>query len=245
MAIPFPTFTPTWHNTSYSAIDPRTNSNLSAAGKTVLITGGARGIGARIATSFATAGAGRVILLGRSIASLKEQQKSMENEFPNTTVHIFSADVADTEAIQAVFHQISTEIGPVDILVSNAGYLPDPKPVAESHMEDWWRAFQTNTLGAMNLVRGFLSNTSLHPILINITTGITHIPAIPGFSSYSASKEAFLRALDFVAVENPALKVFHLHPGVVATDMHAKSGMTFMPVDDGRLIQYPKYHTCN
>lgn len=231
MAVALPTFTPTWHNTSYDAIDPSKNKDLSAAGKTILITGGARGIGARMAESFAIAGAKNIILVGRTIPHLEEHKELMDNKFPKTKVLIFSADVADDKAVETVFDKVAARVGSIDVLVSNAGYLPKPAPVLESSLQDWWQGFQTNILGGINLVRSFLKHASDNPTMINITTGITHIPAIPGFSSYSASKGGFLRALDFVAVENPALKIFHLHPGVVATEMHAKSGVD-MPVDD-------------
>ena len=75
-------------------------------------------------------------------------------------------------------------------------------------------------------------------MLINVSTAAMHAVVMPGGSSYSASKAAVVRLMDFVAVENPSVRVVNLHPGVVATEMNAKSGMK-MPTDDGMMSLPP------
>jgi NADP-dependent 3-hydroxy acid dehydrogenase YdfG len=231
---PFPTFVPTWHTASYDGIDPRQNPKISVSGKTVVVTGGGRGIGARIASSFAAAGAANVVLIGRAVSQLERQKTVMTKTFPNTKTHIFSADIAETDAIENIFAQVAATVAPVDILVSNAGYLSEPASILSADIKDWWKGFETNVLGAVNVVRGFLNHASATPILISVSTCITHIPAIPGLSGYGASKEAFLRVLDFVAAENPSLRIMNVHPGVLETDMHAKSGNVDMKTDDSK-----------
>ncbi|KAI9878061.1 MAG: hypothetical protein M1830_002040 [Pleopsidium flavum] len=228
----FPKFTPSWHTTTYAALSP-SNASVSAANKTVLITGGGRGIGSSIAASFATAGASHIILLGRSESHLVSVKKNLESTNPKSKIHIFAADVVDSKTIDETFAKIHETIGPIDILVSNAGYAPELTSISESSLTDWWRGFEVNVLGAFIVTRAFLKTAATNPTLINISTAITHLPAIEGLSSYSSSKEAFLRVMDFVSIENPSLKIMNVHPGVIETDMYVKSGGK-MHTDDSK-----------
>jgi NAD(P)-dependent dehydrogenase (short-subunit alcohol dehydrogenase family) len=233
MADVFPQFTKTWRDTTYSSIDPR-KSSLSVQGKSVAITGGARGIGAAIASSFAVAGASNLILIGRSLSSLESTRVTLSTKFPTTKIHIFSADISDTPAISEIFDTVRKTLGPIDILVSNAAYMPDSSPVASADVSEWWKGYTVNVLGGLNLVQAFLRNSTKEPIIVNITTLLTMIPPIPGASSYGSSKEGFLRVMDFVAAENPHVKVFNIHPGIIDTDMHQKSGSQgAAPLDHG------------
>ena len=74
--------------------------------------------------------------------------------------------------------------------------------------------------------------------LVDLTTGMVHLPALPLYSAYQASKIAELRSFDSVQLEYPDIHVVHVHPGVVATDMYQKTldaGVEF-PLDDGNVI---------
>ena len=228
----FPKFTPTWRDTTYPALSP-SNPSVSAANKTVLITGGGRGIGSVIASSFVTAEASNIILLGRSKSHLLAVKEKLESAPSRSKIHIFVADIADRTAIDEAFTTVRETIGPIDILVNNAAYLPKPSAVTDSSIDDWWQGFETNVLGSFLVTRAFLRTASANPVFINLSTAITHVPAMPGFSSYASSKEAFLRALDFVQLENTSLRVVNLHPGVVETDMNVKSEVT-MPKSDSK-----------
>src|ERR1700753_584333 len=100
MTTPFPTFVPTWHTTSYDGIDPQQNPNIRATGKTIVITGGGRGIGGRIASSFAAAGASNIVLIARTTPQLEKQYTTLTKASPNTKTVIFSANIADSDAIE-------------------------------------------------------------------------------------------------------------------------------------------------
>src|SRR6202000_2127361 len=107
-----------------------------------------------------------------------KQYTAMTKAYPNTKTVIFSADIADSGAIEDTFAQIAATVGPVDILVSNAGYLPEPSSILSADIKDWWRAFETNVLGAVNLARGFLRHASTTPLLLRFSTCITIFPAL-------------------------------------------------------------------
>jgi hypothetical protein len=79
MAAPFPSPTSTWHSNTYPSLAP-SRPELSAKGKTVLITGGGTGIGAETARYFAQAGATRIAILGRREQPLLDTKTSIERD---------------------------------------------------------------------------------------------------------------------------------------------------------------------
>lgn len=230
-----PSFTSTVHHESYPAIDP-TRPELSAVGKVIVISGGGKGIGGAITSSFARAGAKDIIITGRDRDAL-EACKARIEESSKSRVHIFVGDVRDEKATQKMFATIRSEIGLIDVLVSNAGYLPRPGPVKDTPIDDFWRAFEINVKGATLLVQGFLGAAAEDAVLIDINAGLAHItntrfPVAP----YAASKAAFIRVLDFVRQENPKLRVYSVHPGLIETGMTAGNRMDVsdLTFDDGK-----------
>jgi NAD(P)-dependent dehydrogenase (short-subunit alcohol dehydrogenase family) len=221
MADPRPTFVSTCHHAQYPEISD-TNPALSQAGKVVFITGGGKGIGKSIATSFAKAGAKAIIITGRTPASLEEAKASLSQY--GIPVETFVADVADETAIQQAFSTAHRKHGPIDVLVSNAGYLSVHVPISESPLQDYWQGFETNVKGGLVVTQAFLKVAAPDATLISISSGAAHIPYIPGYSGYSASKLAFWRIMEYFQAENPDLRVFNLQPGRIESDMSRKAG---------------------
>ena len=137
MKTPFPSLTNTYHQTSYDAISP-TRPELSVANKTVIVTGGGRGIGSEIARAYAAAGASQVILIGRTPTTLSQTASKIEKEFPSVSVTTHTADVADEVAIG----KAAERVGKWDVLILNAGLLAQPLPIEKSDIGDWWRVFE-------------------------------------------------------------------------------------------------------
>lgn len=137
MKAPFPSLTATYHNASYDAISP-TRHELSVANKTIIVTGGGRGLGSEIAKAYAAAGASRIVLLGRTQNTLSQTAEQIEKEFGSVSVSTHTADIADEAAIG----KAAEKVGKWDVLILNAGVLADPHPVEKSDPMDWWRIFE-------------------------------------------------------------------------------------------------------
>jgi len=228
-----PAFTKTWHNTSYDAISPK-NPALSAKGKNIIITGGGNGIGAEMARSFAVAGAANVAILGRNEAKLQSTKAAIEKEFPNTHVFAAAADILDKAAIDRTFDAIKAHVGPANVLISNAGYLPDIKSIAESDIDQWWSGMEINVRGPLIVVQSFLRIAAPDATIISVGTGGAQMPHFPGYSSYAASKFAAWKFFEYLHHEQPEMTVISMHPGVLATDMGNKSiaAGTELPLDE-------------
>ena len=87
-------------------------------GKTALITGAARGIGRATAIAFAKEGI-NLGLLGRTSANLEKVTKELEEYGVEVTMAV--ADVSDNDSVIAAVNHIKSELGPIDILINNAG----------------------------------------------------------------------------------------------------------------------------
>lgn len=224
-----PTYTKEFHHKPYAAISP-TRPELSTKGKNVVITGGGGGIGAGIALSFAQSGASSIALLGRTEATLLKSKKAVNAAYPETTVHIITADVADEASVRAALEKFASSVGKkLDILVANAGVLPDPGTLLESDASLWWSGYEINIRGQFNLVRAFVPLAEKNATLINVTSSVTQFPFVPGSSSYHGSKLAAVKIFDYLHFENPELRVLQFHPGVVETSMSQKSFDTGIP----------------
>jgi NAD(P)-dependent dehydrogenase (short-subunit alcohol dehydrogenase family) len=88
---------------------------------------------------------------------------------------------------------------------------------------DWWAAHEVNVKAAVLITRALLNNVAKEAVLINISAGLAHVHPTYRHSAYSTSKIAAVKIYEYVQFENPDLRVFSLHPGVIPTDMGKKS----------------------
>ncbi|MCJ1379882.1 hypothetical protein MMC17_002985 [Xylographa soralifera] len=216
MKAPFPSFTAEWHRSTYATIDPQ-RPELSAKGKSVIVSGAGSGIGRETVKAFAAAGASRFALLGRTLGTLEETKRIVEAEYPATYCTTYAVNVADETAV----HKAAIDIGDWDVLVLNAGTGMKPAPIAETNVLDWWNVMETNLKGAVVAVHAFLPTRSSAASIIGINAGMINIPATQypatGSSAYITSKIAQVKLLEHVASENPDVFVVSVHPGVVRT----------------------------
>jgi NAD(P)-dependent dehydrogenase (short-subunit alcohol dehydrogenase family) len=230
-----PSLTKIYHKSSYPAIDPKRPEH-SAKGKTIIITGGgSNSIGGSIALSFARAGAEKIAIIGRTEKTLLETKSKVEAECPSTTVLVSIADISKPESIGKAAHQVRVTFGAWDIFVHNAGYLPDAVSLAGADTDDWWKGFETNVKFPHIFAKHFLTKCRPNATFVSLSSAVLHFPAsaMTGLSSYSASKLAQLKLNEYLAAENPHLRVFNVHPGSVETPMYEKHWSTRGGIDAG------------
>lgn len=153
-----PDFVKTVHNKPYAAIDP-SQPSLSAAGKTVLITGGATGIGFSIARSFAAAGASTIVLLARRAPTLDAASGAIKKEYPETQVLTYPTDITNVNEINKTFDSAiaAATNRSIDVLITSAVYTLNGHSTLEYAEEVKRGSFETNVFGNLELVRKFLS----------------------------------------------------------------------------------------
>jgi 3-oxoacyl-[acyl-carrier protein] reductase len=184
------------------------------SGQVALVTGGGRGIGAGIARELAAAGA-RVAVAARS----REQIEEVAQEIGGLSVEV---DVADREAVERMVAEVERELGPIDLLVANAGMAGGTGPLWESDPDEWWHVFEVNVLGV------YLCCHTVLPGMLERGRGRVVITAsgaayLPGSTStaYSASKAAVNRLAETLAesLRDTPVCVFVFSPGLVRTEM--------------------------
>lgn len=120
--------------------------------RTVLITGGARGIGYRAAELLAAEGA-KIALLDINLDAVNAAAARL-TKVANATVHAVAADISDPESVAAAAAEVRAKIGPVDILINSAAIVDD-KLFLESDFGDWARMTGICLIGPMNLIKAF------------------------------------------------------------------------------------------
>lgn len=177
-----------------------------------LVTGGGRGIGRAIAQSLAAAGA-VVAVTSRSAAELNQTIGVIEKDGGRAAA--YPADVTDAAQIQSTVTAIEAALGPIDVLVNNAGSPGPLKPLLETEVSDWWRAMEVNLLGPLLCTRLVLPGmvSRRRGRIINVSSG-ARTTAIPFFSSYVCGKTAVIRFTECLALETKpyGIAVFSIAP---------------------------------
>jgi NAD(P)-dependent dehydrogenase (short-subunit alcohol dehydrogenase family) len=201
---------------------------------TALVTGGGRGIGQGIALGLAKAGM-QVAVTARSADQLAETV----NLAGGNTIAV-AADVADPAAVRSMVREVTERLGPVDLLVNNAGTGGPFGLLWENDPEAWWRCLEVNLRGPYLCCREVLPGMIARKrgCIVNVASGAGTY-AIPGMSAYVTSKTALIRLSEQLANEaGPhGVKVFPIRPGLVRTAM-AEEGRKAIPLiqkmlDDG------------
>lgn len=188
------------------------------AGQVGLVTGGGRGIGAAIACALADEGMA-VAVMSRSEAQLAATVAAIEQSGGHAIA--VAGDVAQARDVDRVIHHVVGELGPVDLLVNNAGRGPERfGPFWEADMDDWWKVLAVNLLGPALASRAVLPDMRARGRgrIVNIGSlsgGGTWDEAV----SYVVSKAALMRLTDSLssALKGSGVSVFELNPGLVRT----------------------------
>ena len=193
--------------------------NFNLQGQVALVTGGGRGLGRAFAIALSRAGA-RVAVSARSTDQIAETARLIENA--GGIALAITADVSDGAAVRLMVETIEQKLGPVDLLVNNAGAGEPFGPAWENDPQQWWRCFEVNVRGP------FLCCHAVLPAMvarkrgrvINIASGAGARP-IPHMSAYVTTKAALIRFSEVLAAEAEphGIAVFSIQPGTVRTAM--------------------------
>ncbi|MFI5099213.1 MAG: 3-oxoacyl-ACP reductase FabG [Actinomycetes bacterium] len=200
----------------------------SVAGRSVLVTGGTRGIGKGIARVFARAGA-NVLVTGRDKAAAEAAVDELAGAGTGSVGYVLG-DVASADACAAMAAEAVARHGGIDVLCANAGIFPDVKlkDMSEADMD---LVYGTNVKGTMLAVQACIpALTASGRGRVILTSSITGpITGFPGWSHYGASKAAQLGFMRTAAIELAAagITVNAVLPGNVATEGLAELGADY------------------
>ncbi|MDX1545925.1 MAG: 3-oxoacyl-[acyl-carrier-protein] reductase [Rhodothermales bacterium] len=192
---------------------------LDFSEKTVLVTGGTRGIGRGIVEAFARAGA-RVAFTFRSSTAEADALKE-QLEADGAEVLVFQGDAADADAAQQAVQGVLDAWGRLDVLVNNAGITKDNLMLRLSE-EDWDAVINTNLKSVFNFAKAVYRPMMKQRggAVINISS-IVGVTGNPGQTNYAASKAGIIGFSKSLAKElgSRGVRVNVVAPGYVATDM--------------------------
>lgn len=199
-------FTATQRHDTYPAI-AASQSESGCRGKSVLITGGAKGLGRSIAISYARAGASHIAVTARSTheaqAVCTEALEAAKREGQHEPQMLpLVLDVCERSSLEDVVSTVSSAWGRLDILINNAAYLAPFVPVVDGDEGDWWRTWEVNVRGIYWVTKAFLPLMleGGEKTVINLSSAGA-LALAPGGSAYQSSKLAVIRFTEFLMVD--------------------------------------------
>ena len=186
------------------------------SGKTALITGASRGIGAAAAQAFADAGA-NVVLVARTSAQID----AIAAEIGDRALAV-TADVANFASVQAAVDKTIAHFGSLDIFIGNAGAIDPIGGLADADPDAWGQSIDINLKGVMYGMRAAMTPMLAqgHGTIITTSSGAAHGP-VEGWSAYCSGKAGAYMLTRVADHENreKGLRIMGLSPGTVATQM--------------------------
>ncbi|CAG9771280.1 unnamed protein product [Ceutorhynchus assimilis] len=191
-------------------------------GKVAVVTGASAGIGKAIVELLVKHGV-IVAGLGRRINRLEDQAKQLAKE--KGKFHAFKCDLTNQQEILTTFQQITTKLGPISVLINNAG-ISLSNSIIDGDISKWITVLDTNVLAAAIAIREAIASMKLHKTkghIININSAMGHkVIDTPGQSMYPASKHAITALTETVRLEinreKLPIKITSLSPGYVKTE---------------------------
>jgi NAD(P)-dependent dehydrogenase (short-subunit alcohol dehydrogenase family) len=189
-----------------------------------LVTGGGSGIGASIARELADAGM-RVVVTGRT-------QETLDAVAAETCGLALVGDVSRRDDVERWVETTERDLGPIELLVCNAGVSGSGSPFLEEDPSEWWHVFEVNVLGAYLSCRAVSTRMAERGRgrIVNIGSGGSYLPitnpSIALGTAYGASKAALGRFSEALAAALGPLgvSVFLISPGLVRSEMTERFG---------------------
>lgn len=185
---------------------------IDLKGKTAVITGASRGIGASIAKE--------CVRLGMNVAVCARKRPDID-QF-DTTLSM-AADVADEAAVQALADAAIEKFGAIDLWINNAGVLEPVSPLRDCSSESIRAHLDINIMGVVHGTKSFVTHLREREgdgVLINISSGAS-TSGYAGWGAYCAGKAAVDRLTECVQLEEAesGLRAYAVAPGIIDTDM--------------------------
>lgn len=182
----------------------------SLRGKSVLITGASRGIGAEAVRVFVAAGAhvGMIARDAEKLAGLAQDTGALP----------LDCDMADFGSVAQAVAAMQDRFGALDVLVNNAGVIDPIAPLAQADPTEFGRLIDVNLKGVFHGMRAVLPVIGPGGTIITVGSGAAHNP-LDGWGGYCSSKAGAWMLTRVAAQEAPHLRIMSLSPGTVATDM--------------------------
>ncbi|KAI1628601.1 3-oxoacyl-reductase [Exophiala viscosa] len=192
-------------------------------GKVAVVTGAARGIGRAISENLANSGANLAII--DLLPDPLQETKSICEKY-GVTVKTYPCDVTDVARLTAILKEVEQDLGPIEILVNNAGVAPG-KPQWMESFEEFWRTieinFKSHMLTTWAVLPGMRERKS--GVIVNIASRAATVD-FPFSTGYNSSKCAVTRATSTLQEELDLdeldVQMYALHPGGVPTAMSSR-----------------------
>ncbi len=192
---------------------------MSLKGKTVVVSGAARGIGRAIALELARQGTNISFNYSKSQSQAQELEKELKGL--GVKAQGFQVDIKDYAAVKGWVDKTKELFGSLDIVVNNAGIIRD-RAFALMEIADWQDVIDTNLGGTMNLTRAAIVTLVKQKSgnIVNITS-VTGVIGMPRQTNYAASKAGIIGFTKALAKEVAAynIRVNAVAPGFIETDM--------------------------
>ncbi|RHY24728.1 hypothetical protein DYB32_008719 [Aphanomyces invadans] len=197
----------------------------SLTGHTVVITGGASGIGLALAIRFLQSG-NTVILVGRRLAKLQEAKAA------HPGFHIVVGDVGTPQGREALFLLLTQEHPSIDVFVNNAG-IQRAMDITQGVTPDWATIESEININYTGVIHTTLLWTPFFlkkpfAAFVNVTSGLSFAPlaTVPVYSSTKAALHSYTWSLRYQLAKTP-IKVIEVIPPAVDTDLQAPGLHTF------------------
>lgn len=202
---------------------------MSAPARVMLVTGGSRGIGAATCRMAASAGYDVAVNYAGNAEAAADVVDACRSE--GVRAIAIRADVADEDAVVAMFDRVDAELGALTVLVNNAGILHEQMRFDEMSIERWREVIDVNVIGAFLCAREAARRMSTRHggaggAIVNVSSAASYLGSPGEYVDYAATKAAIDTMTIGLGKElaDEGVRVNAVRPGVIHTDIHASGG---------------------